>query len=60
MVSDIAIAPGEVPVPPVGSENALVYHYTDVNGLIGIVEEKCLWASDVWFMNDAREAMAST
>ena len=26
-------------------------------GLLGIVTKKVLWASDVWFMNDAREAL---
>jgi Protein of unknown function (DUF2971) len=26
-------------------------------GLLGIVTKQCLWASDVWFMNDAREAL---
>ena len=34
----------------------MLYHYTDPGGLHGIIEHHCLWASDVWFMNDAREA----
>jgi hypothetical protein len=57
MVRDISIEPGEVPVPPVGTEPELIYQYTGVAGLRGIVENKCLWASDVWYMNDAREAL---
>jgi hypothetical protein len=40
-----------------GTESELVYHYTDPGGLLGIVTSKCLWASDVWYMNDAREAL---
>ena len=27
-----------------------------LGGSLGIVQKLCLWASDVWFMNDAREA----
>jgi Protein of unknown function (DUF2971) len=34
----------------------LVYHYTSVNGLIGIITSKKMWATDVWYMNDTREA----
>lgn len=54
MVADISIAPGELPLA--SGEPERVYHYTDAGGLYGIVTGKCLWASDVWFMNDAREA----
>lgn len=57
MVRDISIEPGELPLPPVGSEPALVYHYAAVAGLKGIIEDQCLWASDVWYMNDSREAL---
>ena len=56
MVRDISISPGELPEPPAGTEPERIYHYTDAGGLLGIVEKKCLRASDVWFMNDAREA----
>jgi len=45
-----------LPEPPAGTEPERVYHYTDAGGLLGIVKNKGLWASDVWFMNDAREA----
>ena len=57
MVSDVSIEPGELPLPPVGSEPERVYHYAGVPGLKGIIERQCLWASDVWYMNDAREAL---
>jgi hypothetical protein len=33
-----------------------VYHYTDSAGLIGIIEHKKIWATNVWFMNDTGEA----
>lgn len=57
MVKDISIEPGELPVPPVGPEPERVYHYTGVSGLMGIIESRRLWASDVWYMNDSREAL---
>ena len=34
----------------------LIYHYTDLNGLLGILESKELWATDVRYLNDASEA----
>jgi Protein of unknown function (DUF2971) len=52
VVQDISLAPGELPA----LEPTILYHYTDPGGLQGIIECKCLRASDVWFMNDAREA----
>jgi hypothetical protein len=35
---------------------AVLYHYTDAAGLIAILEQKRLRATDVFFMNDATEA----
>jgi Protein of unknown function (DUF2971) len=32
-----------------------LYHYTDAAGLIGIVENGCLWASDYRHLNDRKE-----
>ncbi|CED57314.1 putative uncharacterized protein [Aliivibrio wodanis] len=32
-----------------------LYHYTDANGLIGILENKTLWVNDVNYMNDTHE-----
>jgi hypothetical protein len=32
-----------------------VYHYTDLDGLMGICRSKRMWATDVLFMNDASE-----
>jgi hypothetical protein len=32
-----------------------LYHYTDLNGLIGIVQNQALWATNVQFLNDKKE-----
>lgn len=32
-----------------------VYHYTTLEGLMGICESRCIWATDVLYMNDASE-----
>jgi hypothetical protein len=34
----------------------LIYHYTDLTGLIGIIETRCIWATDVRFLNDFTES----
>lgn len=34
---------------------ATLYHYTTFSGLLGIVNSRVLWASDVRYMNDAAE-----
>jgi hypothetical protein len=33
----------------------LLYHYTDQKGLLGIIENKCLWATHSQFLNDLSE-----
>ena len=33
----------------------ILYHYTDLNGLIGIVQNQALWATNVQFLNDKNE-----
>lgn len=38
-----------------GDTPDLLYHYTDVAGLIGICSSGSLWATNLRFMNDARE-----
>ncbi|MGS2717939.1 DUF2971 domain-containing protein [Eionea flava] len=35
--------------------NRFIYHYTDINGLKGIVEKRGLWLSDAVFLNDTEE-----
>jgi hypothetical protein len=32
-----------------------LYHYTNLDGLLGILENKCLWATQINFMNDTQE-----
>ncbi len=32
-----------------------LYHYTNFTGLLGIVESRALWASDIRYMNDSAE-----
>ena len=32
-----------------------LYHYTDSGGLKGIVENRVLWSTIVYYFNDARE-----
>jgi hypothetical protein len=34
---------------------ATLYHYTNAAGLLGIVEKRALWATDVQFLNDGEE-----
>ena len=33
----------------------VLYHYTSQQGLIGIVTNSCLWATDVYYLNDSSE-----
>lgn len=35
-----------------------LHHYTDVNGLTGIIERRALWATDIGFLNDSQEMLA--
>jgi hypothetical protein len=35
--------------------NSLLFHYTSADGAIGIIENKCLWATDIRFLNDSEE-----
>jgi hypothetical protein len=32
-----------------------LYHYTSINGLIGIAESKKIWATNIYYLNDAAE-----
>jgi Protein of unknown function (DUF2971) len=55
MTTDLSVSPGEVPPPTEGSEPELLYHYTTPSGFRKILDSQCLWASDVWYMNDLAE-----
>jgi hypothetical protein len=41
-------------VPP-SSDPPILYHYTNAAGLKGILDSKCLWATDLRFLNDVAE-----
>ncbi|BBJ65310.1 DUF2971 domain-containing protein [Enterobacter asburiae] len=34
-----------------------LYHYTDLNGLKGIIENGSLWATNLYFLNDSQELL---
>jgi len=36
-------------------DSKLVFHYTNQEGLLGIIEDKEIWASDAFFVNDSSE-----
>ena len=38
-----------------GQPPAILYHYTDARGLIGMLESNSVWATDARFMNDPAE-----
>lgn len=42
-------------IPDRGIREMKIYHYTDLNGLKGIVESNSLWATNFRFLNDAAE-----
>jgi len=49
-----------VPTPPQQPDSMLpsrplLYHYTTLSGLLGIIANSSIWASDVRYMNDASE-----
>lgn len=33
----------------------LLYHYTDQKGLLGIIQDKCIWATHLRYLNDTSE-----
>lgn len=33
----------------------ILYHYTSLEGLMGIIESKSIWATNVLYLNDASE-----
>ncbi len=36
-------------------EDKILYHYTNVKGLMGILDSQCLWATDFRYTNDLSE-----
>jgi hypothetical protein len=37
------------------SINKILYHYTSQSGVLGIINDKCIWATDILFQNDSSE-----
>ena len=37
------------------AEPELLYHYTDQRGLLGIIQDKCIWATHLRYLNDTSE-----
>lgn len=42
-------------IAPPREEDNLLYHYTTQAGLMGILKERCIWATHVRYLNDASE-----
>lgn len=42
--------------PPLGIQECL-FHYTSTRGLLGIIKDKCIWATDSAFLNDSSELL---
>lgn len=42
--------PGEEPKEP-----ELLYHYTTQEGLLGILKDRCIWATHIRYLNDTSE-----
>ena len=40
---------------PAPAPESLLYHYTGNQGLLGIVQNQCLWATRAQYLNDAKE-----
>lgn len=53
-MADQPIHPDE-PTSDSAKPEGLLYHYTDQKGLLGIIEDKCLWATHSQFLNDLSE-----
>ena len=44
-----------ISLPESARSTSAIYHFTDPNGLIGILSSDELWATDIWFLNDSSE-----
>lgn len=55
--SDNSEPPYDIAPRGIADTPATVYHYTNSAGLLGIINTRAIWASDVRFMNDTAEAI---
>ena len=44
-----------LPFEPTEPATGIIYHYTTVSGLRGILQSNCVWASAAYYMNDSSE-----
>jgi len=49
--------PKAVMLPPKEQKSSALFHYTDGNGVLGILSGSCLWLSDIECSNDHAELM---
>ena len=35
----------------------VLYHYTNQDGLLGILRSRCIWCTDIRFLNDSRDVL---
>lgn len=57
--NDVVLSTSSLGEGTVSSKYKKLYHYTDINGLEGILEKNQLWASHFHFLNDIQEIIAS-
>lgn len=43
-----------------GKTKKVLYHYTDINGLVGILQSNTIWLNNILFQNDSREYIHAT
>jgi hypothetical protein len=53
-VANVTTQQDESPSDPVKPEE-LLYHYTTQHGLLGILKQKCIWATHIRYLNDTSE-----
>ena len=41
-------------------DNGILFHYTDQSGLCGIIKNKNIWASNIYYLNDSAEFTAAS
>lgn len=40
---------------PVNENREVLYHYTSQAGLLGVIKEKAIWATNIYYLNDSME-----
>jgi len=50
-----AVLTSTAAIPPSRDDVEIVYHYTNTEGLVGILESRAIWATQAPYLNDASE-----